>query len=79
MNNPKTRNDTDFTVTLEQISRLERSLLSLRESSSASPEVLEAIAAVQYREIVRLRAELDAALGFAEATTMPRDNGGGLG
>ena len=69
MNEPKTRNDTDFTVTLEQIARLERSLLSLRESSDASPEVVEAIATVQYREIVRLRAELDAAMGFAEATS----------
>ena len=69
MNEPKTRNDTDFTVTLEQIARLERSLLSLRESNDASPEVVEAIATVQYREIVRLRAELDAAMGFAEATS----------
>ena len=69
MNEPKTRNDTDFTVTLEQIARLERSLLSLRESNDASPEVVEAIATVQYREIVRLRAELDAAMGFTEATS----------
>ena len=69
MNKPKTQNETDFTVTLEQIARLERSLLSLRESNNASPEVIEAIATVQYREIVRLRAELDAAMGFAEATS----------
>ena len=71
------RTDTDFRVTLEQIARLERSLLSLRESNHASPEVIEAIAAVQYREIVPLRAELDAAMGFAEATAPTRDNGGG--
>ena len=53
-------------VTTEQISRLERSLLSLRNSATGSPEALEAIAAVQYQEILRLRAELDTAMGFVE-------------
>ena len=77
MNEPKTRNDTDFTVTLEQIARLERSLLSLREYNNASPEVMGAIAAVQYREIVRLRAELDAAIGFAEATSTAKADAAG--
>ena len=66
MNRQKPHEDTDFMVTSEQIGRLERSLLSLRESASGSPEALEAIAAVQYQEILRLRAELDSAMGFVE-------------
>ena len=53
-------------VTSEKIGRLERSLLSLRKSASGSPEALEAIATVQYQEILRLRAELDTAMGFLE-------------
>ena len=66
MNSPRVREDTDFAITSEQIGRLERSLLTLRESASGSPEVLDAIAAVQYQEILRLRTELDTALGFVE-------------
>ena len=46
--------------------KLEHGLLSLRHSSKASPEAVDAIAAVQYREIQRLRTELDAAMGFEE-------------
>lgn len=60
------RQDTNFKVTIEQIGRLERALLAMRESSTSSPDTLDTIAAIQYQEIVRLRSELDAALGFAE-------------
>ena len=67
MNSRLTRDDTNYRVTTEQIGRLERGLLSLMESSRSSPEVRGAIAAVQYQEILQLRAELDAAMGFAEA------------
>ena len=64
--NVRVREDTDFLVTSEQIGRLERSLLSLRRSCSGSSMALEAVAATQYQEILRLRAELDAAMGFVE-------------
>ena len=77
MKEPKTRSDTNFRVTTEQIARLERGLLSLRESNRASPKAVEAIAAVQYQEILRLRAELDVAMGFSEDGLTPRSNGGG--
>ncbi len=60
------RQDTNFKVTIEQIGRLERALLAMRESSTGPPDTLDTIAAIQYQEIVRLRSELDAALGFAE-------------
>lgn len=60
------RQDTNFKVTIEQIGRLERALLAVRESSTAPPDTLDTIAAIQYQEIARLRSELDAALGFAE-------------
>ena len=53
-------------VTVEQIARLERALLSLRELSDADPEVIDAIAANHYEHIMDLRAELDGALGFSE-------------
>lgn len=66
MNEARALDARRFSFTLEQIGRLERGLLSLRKSDRASPKVLEAIAAVQYREILRLRAELDAAMGFEE-------------
>lgn len=66
MSSSRVREDTDFMVTSEQIARLERSLLSLRKSASGSPEALRTIAAVQYQEILRLRAELDTAMGFVE-------------
>lgn len=63
------RQDTDYKVTIEQIGRLERALLSMRQSAEGLPEVLDVIARMQYREIARMRAELDAALGFdANAT-----------
>lgn len=58
------RPDTDFRVTIEQIGRLERALLSVQESDSGSAESIHAIALIQYQEIVRLRSELDEALGF---------------
>ena len=58
------RADTDYRVTIEQIGRLERGLLSVRESDSGSAESVNAIALIQYREIARLRSELDAAMGF---------------
>ena len=77
MKEPKTRSDSNFRVTTEQIARLERGLLSLRESNHASPKVVEAIAAVQYQEILRLRAELDAAMGFVQAGPTSKSNGGG--
>ena len=64
------RPDTDFRVTIEQIGRLERGLLSVRESDSGSAESVNAIALIQYREIARLRSELDAAMGF-EARDCP--------
>ena len=76
MKQSKVRPDTDFKVTTEQIARLERGLLSLRASNDASPKVIEAIAAVQYQEILRLRAELDAAMGFSEAPSSRKANGG---
>lgn len=60
------RQDTNFKVTIEQIGRLERALLAMRESSTGPPDTLDTIAAIQYQEIVRLRSELDAALGFAK-------------
>lgn len=60
----KVRQDTDYKVTIEQIGRLERILLSTRQSAVGSPYVLDVIAQIQYQEIARLRAELDAALGF---------------
>ena len=58
------RSDTDYRVAIEQIGRLERALLSVRESPVGSPLAVDAIALIQYQEITRLRAELDAALGF---------------
>ena len=64
------RQDTDYKVTIEQIGRLERALLSMRQSAEGLPEVLDVIARMQYREIARLRAELDAALGFDANATM---------
>ena len=66
MTGPMPRDDTDYKFTADQIAKLERGLLSLRESGRSSTEVKEAIAAVQYQEILSLRAELDAAMGFAE-------------
>ena len=66
MNNSPIRGQTDSFVTSEQVSRLERALLSLQQSSVGSPQAISAIAAIQYQEILRLRAELDAAMGFAE-------------
>ena len=68
MTNPKPRQDTDFYVTIEQIGRLERALLSLRQSGDGSPDVLDTIARTQYQEILRLRSELDAAMGLGEGT-----------
>lgn len=58
------RQDTDYKVTIEQIGRLERILLSTRQSAVGLPEVLDVVARIQYQQIARLRAELDAALGF---------------
>ena len=58
------REDTDYKVTIEQIGRLERALLSMRQSAVGLPEVLDVVARIQYQQIARLRAELDAALGF---------------
>ena len=58
------RSDTDYRVAIDQIGRLERALLSVRESPVGSPLAVDAIALIQYQEIARLRAELDAALGF---------------
>lgn len=63
------RQDTDYRFTIEQIARLERILLTTRQSAVGSPYTLDVIARIQYQEIARLRAELDAALGFdANAT-----------
>ena len=68
------RSDTDFRVAIEQIGRLEHALLSVRESDSGSPESINAIALIQYREIARLRSELDAAMGFdAKESRAPTD------
>lgn len=66
MSRTKIRDDTNFVVTTEQIGRLERSLLSLRRYTSGRTGTIGAIAEVQYQEILRLRAELDSALGFLE-------------
>ncbi len=63
------RQDTNYRVTAEQIGRLERALLAMRETAVGSPDVLDTIALVQYQEILRLRSELDAAMGFAEETS----------
>ena len=65
------RSDTDYRVTIDQIGRLERSLLSVRESSVASPDAVDVIALIQYQEIARLRAELDAVLGFDNGASLP--------
>lgn len=63
------REDTDYRFTIEQIARLERILLTTRQSAVGSPYTLDVIARIQYQEIARMRAELDAALGFdANAT-----------
>ncbi len=75
MNKPKIRDDTNFRVTIEQIARLERSLLSIGKSGRASPKVVEAIKVVQYKEILRLRAELDAAMGVAETPSTTKADG----
>ena len=69
MSKLKIRTDTDYRVTAQQIAKLEQGLLSLRQSSRASQEAVDAIAAVQYREIISLRAELDAAMGFDESVS----------
>ena len=66
MSDLKSHANTNYMVTAQQIVKLEHGLLSLRQSSKASPEAVDAIAAVQYQEILRLRAELDAAMGFEE-------------
>lgn len=81
MNRVPELSDTNFAVTAEQIARLEQALLSLRESSDGAPEVIEAIAAIHYNHILELRAELDAALGFAEevADLMISFGGSGIG
>ena len=63
------RSDTDFRVTIDQIGRLERALLSVRESPVGSPVAVDAIALIQYQEIARLRAELDAVLGFGNGAS----------
>ena len=63
------RSDTDFMVTIDQIGRLERALLSARESPVGSPDAADAIALIQYQEIARLRAELDAVLGFGNVAS----------
>ena len=69
------RQDTDYRFTIEQIARLERILLSTRQSAVGSPYTLDVIARIQYQEIARLRAELDAALGFdANATNRSIQN-----
>ena len=60
----ETRHNTDFKVTIDQIGQLERALLAMRGSAVGSAEVLDTIALIQYQEIVRLRSELDAVLGF---------------
>ena len=65
------RSDTDYRVTIDQIGRLERALLSVRESPVASLDAVDMIARIQYQEIVRLRAELDAALGFGSGASQP--------
>ena len=65
------RSDTDYRVTIDQIGRLERALLSVRESPVASLDAVEVIALIQYQEIARLRAELDAVLGFGNGVSLP--------
>ena len=51
-------------VTIEQIGRLERALLAMRNTAQGSPDILDIIALMNYQEIIRLRGELDASLGF---------------
>ena len=51
-------------ATIERISRFERALLSTRYTPDAAPSVLNTTIRINYQEITRLRAELDAALGF---------------
>ena len=65
------RSDTDFRVTIDQIGRLEGALLSVRESTVASPDAVDVIALIQYQEIARLRAELDEVLGFGNGASLP--------
>ena len=65
------RSDTDYRVTIDQIGRLERALLSVRESPVASLDAVDMIALIQYQEIARLRAELDAVLGFGDGASLP--------
>lgn len=66
MTNAERIMNTNFSVTAEQIARLEKALLSLRETTEGHPKVIEAMATLQYDYILELRAELDAALGFGE-------------
>ena len=63
------RQDTNYKVTIDQIGRLERGLLAMREVAAGTPSALDTIARIQYQEIARLRSELDAAMGFAEETS----------
>ena len=65
------RSDTDYRVTIDQIGRLEHALLSVRESPVASLDAVDVIALIQYQEIARLRAELDAVLGFDNGASLP--------
>ena len=55
---------------IDQIGRLEQGLLTLRETAVGSPEVLDMIALIQYQEVLRLRSELDAGLGFDRASDL---------
>ena len=59
-----THHEDNAKVTIDQIGRLEHGLLTMRETAAGSPDVLDMVALIQYQEILRLRSELDAALGF---------------
>ena len=65
MTEPLVHQDTMPSVTIEQISRLERALLDMRSEAKGSPDILDMIALINYQEIVRLRGELDLSLGVA--------------
>ena len=58
------RSETNYKFTIEQIGRLEKALLASRGSDVGLREILDTTARDTYKEILRIRSRLDAALGF---------------
>ena len=64
MTEPRVNQNIIPSVTIDQISRLERALMAMRNTAEGSSDILDMIALMNYKEIIRLRQELDASLGF---------------